>query len=124
MKILLTLAAMSLVASQSFGATVVSARLDSSNKNILIDVVYGGGCGDHDFSLRYGPCLETFPVQCSAELVHKTNDTCEALIQNTVMISLEKEGLTDPYFEKAALTITGDKDWRTSKPSQVTVRLP
>lgn len=115
---------LSLMATQSFGATVKSAKLDASEKNILIDVTYSGGCGKHDFSLKIGGCLESYPVRCSAQLVHKTDDACEAMISETIVISLEKAGLTDSYYESASLTITGDKDWQTNKASQANVRLP
>lgn len=115
---------MSLMATQSFGATVRSAKLDASKKYILIDVIYGGGCGEHEFSLNLGLCLESSPVQCGAELVEKTNDACEAIVYNTVVIPLEQYKLNDSYFKEGSLTITGDKDWQTNEPSRATVRLP
>ncbi|NJM09747.1 MAG: hypothetical protein HC883_02295 [Bdellovibrionaceae bacterium] len=124
MKKAFVLVFVSFLASQSFGATVKSAKLDASKKNILIDVVYGGGCGKHDFSLEVGLCFESSPVSCTAELIHKTDDTCEALIGDTIVISLKKAGLTGSYYEGASLTITGDLDWETNKPSKVTVKLP
>ncbi|MCM2324036.1 MAG: hypothetical protein NDJ90_12320 [Oligoflexia bacterium] len=102
----------------AFGAEVKSARLDAQKQNILIDVVYGGGCGEHEFSLKMvGGCLETYPVRCTAELVERTNDMCEALIADTVVISLEKYGLNDSYFERATLKIVGGG-------SSATVQLP
>jgi hypothetical protein len=124
MKKMLMVGVLSLMATQSFGAEVKSAKLDASKKNILIDVTYGGGCGKHDFSLQVGACMETSPVKCSAQLVHKTDDACEAIIGETIVISLEKARLTDSYYKRASLTITGDKDWQTNMPSQVNVRLP
>ncbi len=107
-------------------AEVKSAKLDSSKKNILVDVVYGGGCKEHVFTLELGPCLESYPVQCSAKLVEKTIgglDFCEALISETVVISRKKYGLDDSYFKGAKLTITGDRGF-TGEPSSAVVRLP
>jgi len=124
MKKMFLVSVLSLMAAQSFGATVKSAKLDASKKNILIDVTYGGGCGKHEFSLEVGGCLESYPVQCGAQLVHKTDDICEAMISETIIISLEKEKLTDSYYKGASLTITGDLDWQTNKASKVFVKLP
>lgn len=115
---------LSLMATQAFGAIVRSARLDASKNYILIDVTYIGGCSQHDFSLKLGSCLETFPVQCSAELIEKTDDQCEALIANTAVIPLDQYHLNDGYFKGASLKITGDLDWQTKKASQATVTLP
>lgn len=110
---------------QSFAAQVLSARMDSSGKNILIDVAYTGGCGTHDFSLKVAElCLESDPVQCSAELIHKTDDSCEASIQETIKISLKKAGLTDSYFKNASLVIFGDYDIMTNELTQVRLTLP
>src|SRR5688500_223643 len=117
MKQMILVGVLSLLAMQSFGATVKSAKLDESQKNILIEVTYGGGCAKHDFSLKMGSCLESYPVQCSAQLIDNTVDPCEAIINKTITISLEKAGLTDSYYERASLVITGDKDWETNKES-------
>ncbi len=114
-----------LFAGNSFAAKVRSARMDQSNTHILIDVTYAGGCSEHKFALKLDDhCLESSPVQCTAELVESTNDGCEALIGETISISLEEAGLNDPYFAGASLTILGDLDWQTNKPSSVQVTLP
>jgi hypothetical protein len=107
-------------------AEVKSAKLDSSKKNILVDVVYGGGCKKHVFKLEVGACLESYPVQCTAALKHSTiggPDLCEALISETVVINLKKAGLDDSYYAGGKLTITGDRGF-TGEPSQATIRLP
>lgn len=107
-------------------AEIKAAKLDASKKNILVDVVYGGGCKKHVFTLDVGGCLESMPVQCSAKLVHKTiggPDLCEALISETVVLSLKKYGLDDSYYAGGKLTITGDRGF-TGEPSSATVRLP
>ncbi len=115
---------LSLTATQTFAATVRGARLDANKKMILVDVTYGGGCGKHEFSLEVGGCFETYPVRCSAKLIHKTQDACEKLISNTVAINLSEHKLDDRYYSKGSLTITGDHDWQTKKPSSATVVLP
>jgi len=124
MKTLIPIALSILFATPAFATEVVrSAKLDASKKNLLIDVVYGGGCREHVFELNVGDCVETVPVQCSAQLVDLTTDYCESLIFTTVVISLEEAGLTDEYYRRAKLTIQGDKD-RSGKPSQAVVWLP
>lgn len=110
----------------SFAATVHSAKLDASEKNILVDVSYSGGCKEHVFKLKLGACMETYPVQCKAELVEKVvngPDLCEAIVGKTVKINLAKYKLDDSYFAGGSLTITGDKDM-SGKPSKATVVLP
>jgi len=124
MKKMFVFAALTLMTANSFGAAVKSAKLDASLKNILIDVTYGGGCAKHEFKLEIGACLESFPVQCSAKLTDNTVDNCEALLMETVSISLESAGLNDPYYQGASITIFGDVDWQTNQPSKATVKLP
>lgn len=99
-------------------AEVVSAELDGAEKNILIGVRHGGGCGDHDYSLKLKGCAESMPVQCQAELVHKTNDFCEALLHRTAVINLEAAGIKGEYYSGGSLTINGDNG------SKATITLP
>lgn len=104
----------------NIGATaeIVSAELDGAEKNILIGVRHGGGCGDHDYSLNLKGCAESMPVQCQAELVHKTNDFCEALLHRTAVINLEDAGIKGEYYSGGSLTIKGDNG------SKATITLP
>lgn len=107
-------------------AEVKAAKLDASKKNILVDVVYGGGCKKHEFTLEVGACLETYPVQCTAKLIEKTiggPDLCEALISETVVLSLKKYRLDESYYTGGSLTILGDRGF-TGEPSQARIRLP
>lgn len=108
-------------------ANVLKARLDTAKENILIDVVYGGGCKVHTFYLKLDKhCLETYPVQCSAKLVEEIEDgvdTCEAIIYDTAVINIEKAGLSDPYFNGASITIHGDRAF-TGQETSVVVQLP
>jgi hypothetical protein len=112
-------------AQTTFAAQVLGVKLDASKQNLLIDVRYGGGCKKHEFSLQLQGCLESFPVQCKAQLLHKhNNDFCEAMISETVVISLKESGIEGSYFKRGSLTIMGDRDFTSNKPTQATVRLP
>jgi hypothetical protein len=106
------------LANSAKAAEVLSAELDGAKKNILLQVRHGGGCGEHDYALKLKGCFESMPVQCQAELVHKTNDFCEALLHRTAVINLEASGIKGDYYSGGSLTISG------SNGSKVTVELP
>lgn len=91
---------------------------------LFVGVSHGGGCGEHDYKLKLGMCLESLPAQCFAEIIHTTNDFCEALLFRTAEFSLSEYGLDKEYFDGASLTITGSRDWRTNKKSSASVRIP
>ncbi len=115
-----------LLTAGAHAAEVRSANLDAAGKNILVDVSYGGGCKEHTFKLKLAGCLESFPVQCSAQLVETVvggPDFCEAIISKTVKFSLKKYRLTDGYYKGGSLTILGDKNFR-GEDSSATVILP
>lgn len=101
-------------------AQIQDARVNLDNMTIEIDVAYGGGCADHFFDIQVGACLESFPVQCTATLLHTSSkpDFCEAYLSQTVIIPMEEKGLLDSYYERARLTIIGAGD------TKATVRLP
>lgn len=124
MKFIALLIAMS--SFSGFAATVHSAKLDASQKNILVDVSYGGGCKKHVFSLKVGACKETYPVTCNAFLVEKVvngPDLCEAIVGETVKINIAKYRLDEAYYARGTLLIMGDKDM-SGKPSMASVKLP
>lgn len=98
---------LSTLTSTAFGAKVISAKLDASQKYILIKVQYTGGCDTHDFSLDVKGCLETFPVQCSAFLIENTKDSCKKIVLNTAVIPLSENNLNDSYYHSGTLSITG-----------------
>jgi hypothetical protein len=110
-------ALITLTQTTAFAIEVEEARLDGSGKNILVDVVHGGGCGQHEYSLEIQGCLESMPVQCTAKLIHKTDDMCEAMLYRTATINLADSGLNEQYFSNASLVITGSR-------SKVQVTLP
>ncbi|MCX6118620.1 MAG: hypothetical protein NT027_13850 [Proteobacteria bacterium] len=98
------------VSANAFAAKIESGRYNAATKAIELDVAYGGGCGEHQFTLDVGACAESMPVQCRAKLIHKTDDTCEAYIMKTISISLKSAKLDSEYYADAFLTITGDQN--------------
>jgi|GEM_PF-1121300 len=108
----------SLSASIAFSAEIRDGRYNVQAQAIELDVVYGGGCGEHTFDLKVGACQESFPVSCSVKLLHSSQDFCEALVSETIQLPLEKVGLNDGYYSNGSVTIKGDNK------SQVTIELP
>lgn len=112
MKTFLVLA-LSLISSSAFAVgkpNVNGARYNAAKQSIDVDVSYGGGCEEHAFKLEIGMCLESFPVQCSAEVldVSAKPDFCEAFLHQTVSFKLADYGLNDNYFSGALITIGGE----------------
>lgn len=94
-------------------ANILSARLDADQKNILMDVAYSGGCKKHTFKLKlHDVCLETYPVQCGADLIEEIEDevdVCQRFIHEQVSVKLKTHKLHDEYYRGARLTIFGDR---------------
>lgn len=102
----------------SFAAIVNSAAV--VGKSVVVDVTYGGGCREHKFKLKLNPvCLESFPSQCSANLIETVvngPDFCEAIINKKIRFNIKKNNLSkDTYW-----TIIGDVDY-TGQRSSATV---
>jgi hypothetical protein len=92
-------------------ATINSASYDASTQLISVDVTYGGGCKKHTFKLKMNACAESFPVQCTADLIDLTKgDFCEALVSQTVTFKAADYGLMDSYYDNASLVIKGSDD--------------
>lgn len=107
-----------LMTAQSFAVEVKSARLDASKKYVLVDFTYSGGCGTHDFEIKMKECVQSTPVQCKAEIIHKTEDFCEMAIASTIVLPLSKRS------KNTILEIVGDKVDGEAQPSHVTVQIP
>lgn len=119
MKKLLIIAAISVLSIQSFAAEIKGARVNMETSSIEIDVAYGGGCKEHKFDLEIGSCMESYPVQCLADLKHDSNgDFCEAYLQQTLSFSIAELGLTDSYYTNGSLTIFGSNN------SSATIKIP
>ena len=98
-------------------AKIYSAKLE--NGEIVLKTGVSGGCdGIHKYSLKISTCRETFPVQCDAVLIHKTDDECEAFVEVEARVTLEEAGLTDPYYNGASINIEGGFG------SEATIKLP
>jgi len=88
---------------------VISARHDVDTNSIVAELRFGGGLSDdHKFRLKLdGACAESFPVQCSAEIIHSTTDRGEALRRRTVSLSLADAKIQGDYFQDAKITVRG-----------------
>ena len=67
---------------------VISAEVVGDSLRVVVG--YGGGCGDHRFSLMTsGPAMKSLPPKQPVVVVHEsTGDPCRALIQNEQMFDL------------------------------------
>ena len=102
---------------QSYAGVINSGSYNAETQKVELSVSYGGGCSKHSFALELASgCLESFPVQCSLNLIHTTDkpDMCEAIITQKVELSLPSFMLTDSYFERAFVTIIGAGESRFS----------
>lgn len=106
----------SLMGFSAHAAEVTGASI--SGDQLIVQVVHGGGCGEHSYDLELRGCAESMPVQCQAVLKHTTQDFCEALLSRKATFSLKKLGLTETYYANGSLTIKGSNN------SSATVRLP
>lgn len=102
---------LSLILASSFAqaAKITAAEYDAATDSVVLQLVYGGGCGKHEFSLDYGVCLESYPGQATAQLIHKTDDSCEAMLYSEEKISLKDFACRPGY-----LTIEGDAGSRAT----------
>ena len=94
-------------------ANVTGAKIDASGDNILVDVVYGGGCAIHHFSLKLGFCARGREyLKCSAylhEVIEGGADMCEAIKHETAVINIKENGLEN--YRGSKFTIYGDRSF-------------
>ena len=84
---LLTTLAVTLFSANVFGAQIVGGSYDQASDMISVDVVYQGGCKEHNFEVRLNLCNRSMPATCSAELVDLTQgDVCRGFMTETVKI--------------------------------------
>ena len=63
--------------------TVAEPKFLSEKCKLELALSYGGGCGDHKFKLIYPKqCVEGEPQKCPLEVVHFSDDQCEAYISD------------------------------------------
>ncbi|MCC6138254.1 MAG: hypothetical protein IT287_06455 [Bdellovibrionaceae bacterium] len=104
MKALVT-AIIMVVSMNAFGAEVVAGTYDKRTDSIALDVVYQGGCKDHNIQVRLNMCNRTLPMTCIADVVDNTeDDVCRAVVHKVVQIRVD-DILGNLNVEK--LTISG-----------------
>lgn len=84
---------------------ILSASFDGTSNNITMEVVYGGGCMEHSFELEFSPiCLQSMPLQCSAQLKHTQGekDPCKARIFKSLTFSAAKFTSRPAYLDLSA----------------------
>lgn len=113
------------VMSAANAAEVMSAALDKTGKNILVQVNYGGGCAEHRFSWSAKPCYRDAhqTLVCPVELIHQTTDGCEAYIEQTLSFSLKKFGFDRAEYVGALIMVFGDRPHGSAEPSSAGVRM-
>ena len=91
----------------AFAADIIDGHYDQETDEVVLTVSYDGGCEAHQFNLDFDRfCLETYPAQQNAKLIHKdNNDSCKAIIVEEKRIKLGKKA---PVCRTAYLTIKGD----------------
>jgi hypothetical protein len=64
--------------------------MSMSGDTLVVEVRYGGGCEQHDFTLLVMPIfMESYPVQMSGSLAHDAKgDMCRALVSSTLRFDL------------------------------------
>lgn len=70
--------------------TITSAALDGTE--LVVNVTYGGGCAEHDFTLCWPDqsFAESEPVQATLELYHDDHDDeCDAVLYEELRFSLD-----------------------------------
>ncbi|MFN7143728.1 MAG: hypothetical protein ACK4YP_08145, partial [Myxococcota bacterium] len=74
-------------ASDGAPSRLQSATIAGDTLTAVLEV--GGGCGTHDYTLCWdGSFLESAPVQVDLEILHVSDDMCDALITETVDLDL------------------------------------
>lgn len=72
---------------QASAAQILGGSYDSTTDNIVLDVVYQGGCKEHVFKVRVEMCNRVVPASCQAQLVdHTEDDVCRGIVHKTIQI--------------------------------------
>ncbi|MCX7977543.1 MAG: hypothetical protein N2578_00920 [Bdellovibrionaceae bacterium] len=77
---------------QAHAHRLVDARWDRTTQTLSLDLIYTGGCEEHNFSLLFGECQRGAEgLEIAARLVDTGwRDICEKLIRQTVRIDLSQ----------------------------------
>lgn len=121
MKMLMALVTF-LVVLSAHSVELQSAQISQDQKSIELIVLVQVDGAQRKFGLKNTICQETVPVQCLSELDVLTVGAVDPLNRHRItneLISLEEQGLDDPYYRNATVTITSENSKRS-----VTVTLP
>jgi hypothetical protein len=121
MKMLMALVTFLIVLS-AHSIELQSAQLSQDQKSIEIIIKIQVDGAKRKFGLKNIICQETFPAQCLSELDVIAEGPSQPLNRHLItneLINLEEQGLDDPYYKNATVTIR-DEDSKRS----VTVSLP
>jgi hypothetical protein len=123
MKNLIIIATCIFLSANILAARVEGLKLDPSEKYLLIDVAYRGGCETHDFALELESSCKTSssseaPQECKAKLIEYSTDACGMTVLGIAVIPLNKYKLDSKKFSGTQLTILGDKS------TSATIKLP
>lgn len=82
---------LTLLSLNAAAAEITSGLYDKSSDSIVLNVIYQGGCKEHNFQVQIEMCNRTVPATCTAKLIDRTeDDVCRGYVQKTVRISAEK----------------------------------
>lgn len=107
MKMLMALVTFLIIVS-SHAVELRSAQMSKDQKSIELIVKYQVDGARRFFGLKNTICQETFPVQCLSELdvlVEGGSRPINRFLLRSELIHLADEGLDDPYFRGASITI-------------------
>lgn len=79
---------------------------------MYIDVVFGGGCKDHEFQLIGSLAIaKSYPPIRGIQLVHKANeDNCRALVRKRLEVNIEEIAYQQEEGSEIYLSLEGWKD--------------
>ncbi len=121
MKMLMALVTFLIVLS-AHSVEIRSAQISNDQKNIEIILKIQVDGAKRTFGLKNIICQETFPPQCLSDLDVFVEGASHPLNRHLIvnhLIPLQEQGLDDPYYKNASITIRTD-----DATSSVTVNLP
>jgi len=81
---------------------------------IILNVSYGGGCAEHNFSLVSTSFMESYPVQVNILLSHEDNDDpCDMWITEELSFNLKplKKSWYNLYNERSGIILINLHNW-------------
>jgi hypothetical protein len=89
---------------------IQSAKIEGNN--LILEVSYGGGCEEHDFSLLGSPMIsKSLPPMRVVKLVHNAHeDKCKALIMKTLTFDISNLAYKQEVGSEIFLKLDGVAD--------------